>query len=164
RLGNNSGIDVSDSHACLPVVQVPLLASPLRSGVATRKRLMTGVSIELRQPPVAVATERGARRRHGRRTYHANEGRHGNQRDYGENSDKLLHSTFPCWIAVGTMRQRHRRLQFSCQRLFAPKVSLSSHLASANRTIQPAEPHPSPGKGRCPPSPETPQPDPSRSA
>jgi hypothetical protein len=52
-----------------------------------------------RQPSVAVATERGARRRHWRRTYGLNEGWHGNQRDHRENSDKLLHDVSPTWIS-----------------------------------------------------------------
>src|SRR5262249_44780803 len=47
------------------------------------------------EPSVAVTTERGARRRHGCRTYGLDEGRHGNQRDDRENSGKLLHDTSP---------------------------------------------------------------------
>src|SRR5258706_9484745 len=51
------------------------------------------------EPSVAVTTERGARRRHGCRTYGLDEGRHGNQRDDRENSNKLLHDTSPRWCA-----------------------------------------------------------------
>ena len=55
------------------------------------------------EPSVAVTTERGARRRHGCRTYGLDEGRRGNQSDDRENSDKLLHDVLRGGVRATTL-------------------------------------------------------------
>ena len=55
---------------------------------------------------VAVTTERGARWRHGCRTYGLDEGRRGNQSDDRENSDKLLHDALRGGCASNNTRMQ----------------------------------------------------------